>query len=146
MSASTRWFGWITVMLVLHMTEQLIFGLQELQNLKRMIAAYDSWFSNVDTATVGLVTIGAGLLFFAIFCILKGGRARIAALVALGLIAVSEVHHLIETGFAGHYTPGTVTAIPFVACGVLFLRALIKEYRADKAIDSSAARQPAVAV
>ena len=146
MTASTRWFGWLAILLVLHMTEQLIFGLQELQNLKRMIAAYDGWFSSVDTATVVLVTIGAGLLFLAIFCILKGGRARFLALLAFGLIAISEVHHLMETAFAGRYTPGTVTAIPFVACGVLFVRALIMERRADKAIGGLAANQSAVAV
>jgi len=127
MSSSNRWLGWITVVLVLHMCEQMLFGLGELETLKRAIGAYDRLFTNVDMATVVLVTIVAGLNFLGYFSVLKGGRARFVTLSVLGLIAVSEVHHLIETAWALHYTAGTVTAVPFVACGIQFLRALMKE-------------------
>ena len=45
----------------------------------------------------------------------------------VGVIAISEVHHLCETLYAGHYTPGSVTAIPYVAAGVMLFRALFRE-------------------
>ena len=35
---------------------------------------------------------------------------------------------MIETIFAGHYTPGTLTAVPYAVVGVLLLRALIREH------------------
>ena len=133
MKESTRWWGWITLIAVLHMGEQLIFGLQELQMLKRVIGIYDNWFSNKDIATVALVTILVGLIYFAIFCILNGGRTQFIALVALNMTALGEVHHLIETALTHRYTPGTVTAIPYIWAGVRFLRALVKERRAEMA-------------
>ena len=135
MKSSTRWFGWIAIITVLHMTEQLILGLGELQNLKKLIGVWDSRFSDTDVATVVLVTIVAGLLYLAIFCILLGGRARFIALVALNMAALGEVHHLVESAYAGHYTPGTVTAVPYILFGILFLQALIHERREEKAID-----------
>ena len=138
MASSTRFLGWITLVLVLHMCEQMLFGLGELETLKRIIGVYVRLFPNPDIATVSLVTITAGLVFLGYFSLLKGGRARFVTLGALGLVAVSEVHHLIETAWARHYTAGTVTAIPFVVCGVQFLRALVKERRAEISSDSVA--------
>jgi hypothetical protein len=147
MANSTRWFGWTIVVMVLHMAEQLRFGLVELDRLKRLVALYDGWFSSVDTATVVLVTIGATLIYGAIFSILKGGRARFVALGVLGVFSVAEVHHVIETILAGGYTPGFVTSIPYTVCGVLFLRALIQESRAGAtASESRSVGQPAILV
>ena len=144
MKSSTRWFGWIALVTVLHMTEQLVFGLGELQNLKRMIGVWDGWFQDTDTATVALVTIVAGLLYLAIFSILSGGRARFVALLALNMAALGEVHHVIESAYAGGYTPGTVTAVPYVAFGILFLRALVHERRAEKSASSQISSRAAV--
>jgi len=59
MNASTRWLGWTAIVLVGHMTEQLMFGLVELQRLKDFFGIYDTWFRSLDTATVTLVTIVA---------------------------------------------------------------------------------------
>jgi len=146
MRASTRWFGWIALITVLHMCEQLIFGLGELQNLKRMIRIWDKWFHNTDTATVALVTIVAGLIYLAIFSILLGGRARFVALVALNMAALGEVHHLVESIYAGRYTPGTITAIPYIIFGILFLRALIFERREEKTAGTLIDTQAAVSV
>ena len=68
------------------------------------------------------------------------------ASIVLGLPAVGELHHLVETTHAGHYTSGTETAVPSIICGVLFLRALVNEYRGTKTSDAPAALQPAVAL
>jgi hypothetical protein len=127
------------------MAEQLMFGLVELDRLKRLIAVFDGWFSNINTATVVLVTIGATLVYGAIFGILKGGRGRVVTLATLGVFSVAEIHHVIETIVAGGYTPGLVTSIPYVVCGVLFLRAVIQESCAGAtARESRAIGQPAI--
>jgi len=146
MKASTRLYAWLKLLTVLHLVEQLIFGMQDLHALKNMIAAYDRCFSNPGSATVTLLTIGAGLASLAIYCILRGGWARLIASIVLGLPAIGELHHLVETAHAGRYTSGTVTAVPSIICGVLFLRALVRECRGDKLADGPAALEPAVAL
>jgi hypothetical protein len=62
-----------------------------------------------------------------VFSILLGGRAKFLALVTFNMVALMELHHVMETIAAARYTPGLVTAIPYIALGVLFLRALIRE-------------------
>lgn len=52
MEESTRWFGWIALVSVCHMAEQLLFGLDELAKIKTALAAYYDAFSNADTATM----------------------------------------------------------------------------------------------
>jgi hypothetical protein len=146
MNPSTRLYGWIKLLTLLHIVEQLIFGMQDLHVLRCMIAAYDRCFSNAGTAKAVLITTSAALALLAIYCILKGGQARFIALIVLGLPAIGELHHLVETAHAGYYTSGTVTAVPSIICGVLFLRALVREYRGQKTIDAQAALQPAVAL
>jgi len=139
MKTSTFLYGWLKVLTVLHIVEQLIFGMEDLHQLQRMIAAYESWFANKNMALALLVTISAGFGVSAIRCIFKGGSARFVALFILGLPTIGELHHLLEILRAGHYTPGSVTAVPSVICGVLFLRAVTREFRDDKAIDEPAA-------
>jgi hypothetical protein len=68
-------------------------------------------------------------LFLAVLC---GGLWRRISVGFFGLIGITEVHHLIETIHAGRYTPGTVTAIPYVAAGILLLRALVGELHTDR--------------
>jgi hypothetical protein len=129
MKASTRLYAWLKLLTVLHIVEQLIFGMQDLHQLQHLLVGYENWFGNTSTAIAALVIISLGLAVLAIRCILKGGSARFVAMFVLGLPTLGEFHHLIETMRAGHYTPGTVTAVPSLVCGVLFLQALVKEYR-----------------
>ena len=131
MKESTRWFGWIAVVSMLHMAEQLLFGLDELDKIKVALAGYYAWFSSADVATVLLVTLGLGLVSLLAFCLLVGGQARFIALVVFNITALLEVHHVIETIAARGYTPGVVTAVPYMILGVVFLRALIPEFRAE---------------
>lgn len=63
---------------------------------------------------------------------------------------------MIESIIAGGYTPGVLTSIPYVVFGVLFMRAVVDEYRADTAVEAQRApascpgvstdRQPPVGV
>ncbi|PWT82451.1 MAG: hypothetical protein C5B57_08670 [Blastocatellia bacterium] len=128
MASTARWLGWTTIVLVLHMSEQLAFGLTELKSLKYMINSYDRWFASPDTATVVLVTVTAALVYVAMFSLLKGGIARLVALELVGVLSVSEVHHIVETIAARGYTAGAVTSVPYMACGVLLMSAAAREY------------------
>jgi hypothetical protein len=127
MKSTTRWFGWTAVMLPLHMGEQLLFGISELAALKRVIAGYLAWFRDPDYGIVLLVTAIGTLICGLTFGILVGGLARKISLGFWAAIAIGEVHHIIESVCAGHYTPGTVTAIPYIAFGILLLRAVALE-------------------
>lgn len=129
---------------VLHIVEQLIFGMQDLESLRHMIVVYDGLFSDTRMAIGSLVTIGAALVSLGIFCILRGGRARFLTLITLGLPTIGEVHHLFATVHARHYTPGTVTGVPSLICGLLFLRALVKEYGLRQAVDGPSILEPLV--
>jgi hypothetical protein len=60
------------------------------------------------------------------------------------MAALGEVHHLFESAYSGRYTSGTVTAIPYIIFGILFLRALISERRTEKAVGAQVGAQAAV--
>ena len=75
MKASTRWFGWTTLMLPFHMSEQLIFGIGELEKIRRVLDVYYGRFQQPDYGTVVLVTLGGTLIPSLIFAILVGDRA-----------------------------------------------------------------------
>ena len=118
MKDSTVWFGWTVVILVLHMSEQLLFGIGELAPLKRILTVYYGWFQQPDYGTVILVTVLATLINLLFFGILCGGLWQRISVGVFGLIGITEVHHIIETIYAGHYTPGTVTAVAYVVVGI----------------------------
>jgi hypothetical protein len=127
MKSSTRLYAWLKLLAVLHLVEQLIFGMQDLYRLQRMISIFESWFANTTVAMTVLITIIMALVVLGARCIINGGFARFITMFVLGLPTLGELHHVIETMRALHYTAGTVTAVPSTICGVLFLRALFRE-------------------
>ena len=145
MKPSTRLYAWLKLLTLLHIVEQLIFGMQDLHELQRLLAVYESRFGDTNGSIAVLATMSAAFAALAIHCILKGGFARFMTMFVLGLPTIGEVHHLVETMRAGHYTPGAVTAVPSVICGVLFLKALVKEYRPPKAVPVQEMLQLAIA-
>ena len=132
MKSSTRLYAWLKFFAILHIIEQLIFGMQDLHKLQHLMAVYENRFGDTNGSIVALVTISASLAALAVHFILKGGLARFITMFVLGMPTLGEFHHFVETMKVGHYTGGTVTAVPSIACGVLFLRALVKEYRPSK--------------
>src|SRR5215469_13904801 len=130
MQPSTRWFGWIALIAPLHMCEQLLFGIGELAALKRILAHYYLWFRQPDYGTVLLVTLFGSLMFALTFGILAGGLLKEIALSVWALIAIGEVHHIVESLSALRYTPGAATAIPYVTFGALLMAAIFREHRA----------------
>jgi len=129
LNATARWIGAIGIIDVLHLTEQMLFGLGELATLKKALVHYYTWFQQPDYGTVLLAMIASATLFSVICAAMAGGMGRVAAGGFVGVIAISEVHHLCETVSAGHYTAGSVTAIPYFAAGVMLFRALLRERR-----------------
>jgi hypothetical protein len=132
MKSSTRLYAWLKLLAVLHIVEQVIFGMQDLHQLQHIISIYESWFANTTTARAVLVTIIMALAALGARCIINGGFARFITMFVLGLPTIGELHHVIETVRARCYTAGTVTAVPSIICGVLFLWALVRENRAPK--------------
>lgn len=132
MKPSTRLYACLKLLAILHIVEQLIFGMQDLRQLQYLIAMYERRFGDTSGSIAALVTISASLGAIAVHCILKGGLARFVTMFVLGLPTLGEFHHLVESMTVGHYTAGTVTTVPYIACGVLFLRALVKEYFPSK--------------
>jgi hypothetical protein len=132
MKSTTRLYAWLKLLAVLHIVEQMIFGMPDLYELQHLISIYESWFANTTTATAVLVTIVMAFAALGARCIISGGFARFMTMFVLGLPTIGELHHVIETVRARCYTAGTVTAVPYVICGVLFLRALLKENRPPK--------------
>jgi hypothetical protein len=114
-------------MLPLHMSEQLLFGIGELAIIRSfLVVYYYGWFREPDYGTVVLVTIVGTLVVGLTFGILLGGIWKRISLGVWALLAVSEMHHIVETIHAGHYTSGTLTAIPYMIFGLLLLRAVVR--------------------
>jgi len=112
------------------MCEQLLFGIGELAALKHILAHYYCWFHQPDYGTVLLVTLFGSLMFGLTYGILAGGLLKEIALSVWALIAIGEVHHIIESLSALRYTPGAGTAIPYVTFGILLMVAIFREHRA----------------
>jgi hypothetical protein len=122
------------------MGEQLLFGIGELATLKRILAVYYNWFQQPDYGTVALVAVAGSLLFGLTYGILAGGLLKEISLSLWALIAIAEIHHIVETIAVGRYTPGAVTAIPYVTFGVLLILAIRREHKERVKTASSARR------
>ena len=136
MNESAPWIRRIALINALHLSEQMLFGIGELATLRRILAGYYARFQQPDYGTVVLVIAGSSLLFLLLFAAVAGGWRREIAEGFVGVVAVAEAHHLLETFHAAHYTPGTVTAVPYVAAGTMLLRALIRESRGASPTES----------
>jgi hypothetical protein len=121
---TARWVGLIGIIDVLHLSEQMLFGIGELATLKQVLASYYGWFRQPDYGTVVLMILASSMFFSLIFAAMAGSVGRVIAGGFVGVLAISEVHHLVETLHASHYTPGTVTAIPYIAAGLFLFRSL----------------------
>jgi uncharacterized protein with HXXEE motif len=125
-----RWFGWLVIVGPLHMIEQLLFGIDELYELKRFAAAFYGLFRNPDYASVVLVIVSFSMVNLIVYGLLVGGQWRQFALGVFAMVGLGEVHHVVKTILHRSYFPGAVTSIPFVLFGALLLQSLVTEFRA----------------
>src|SRR5215510_15427158 len=131
MERITKLLFWLMIIGVLHMSEQLLFGVEELQLFKPLIADYYEAMAAIgpDRATVILVTLVVTFFTWLCYAILSGGRLRLAALGIFGFMGAGEAHHVIQAIVKGGYDPGLLTCIAYSWVGVLMLIALWREYR-----------------
>ena len=123
-------FAWLIVIAGLHITEQFLFGLDELQEMRGFAGVFYGWFSDKDYATVTLVALLVLVLYSIVFAFLSGGRWWLLPMTVFAAIAVAEIHHVVKTIAHAAYFPGAVTAIPFSIAGLVLLRAVVTEYKA----------------
>lgn len=126
------WFGMLLFIGPIHMTEQLLFGLDELQELKTLVARYYGRFADPDIGTWWLVVMTATLVQLLMYGLLAGGRWRLAAAGFLGVFAISELHHIIRSMAAGAYNPGVVTCFAFIGIGWMMLKCVREEWGASR--------------
>ena len=131
MRSTTKLLFWLMIIGVLHMSEQLVFGVEELQLFKPMMADYYQAMAAIgpDRATVVLVTVVVTFFTWLCYAILAGGRLRLAALGFFGVLGAGEGHHVVQAIVKGGYEPGLLTCVPYCWVGVLMLMAVWSEYR-----------------
>jgi len=126
-----RWFGWFIVVLLAHLAEQFMFGLDELQEVKRIAASYYTLFQNPDVGTVILVGSIVFIVQVMLYATLMPGRGRLVPFVFFGISGIGELHHVVKTIVHRAYFPGAVTAVVFAAVGWMLLRAVTHELQAS---------------
>ena len=124
------WFGLLVAIGPVHIAEQMMFGLDTLNELKGITAAYYSQFNNPDVATVTLVILVVTLVQSMLLATLAGGRWRLSVAGFFGVMGVAECHHILQTLARGSYFPGVVTSIAYVWIGVMILRCVRREWPA----------------
>lgn len=146
MPRTTKLLFWLMIIGVLHMSEQLLFGVEELQLFKPMMADYYDAMAAIgsDKATVVLVTVVVTFFTWLCYATLVGGRLRLAALGVFGLMGAGEGHHVIQAIAKGGYDSGLLTCVPYCAAGVLMLIALWREYREGLAESPGGSARPAM--
>jgi hypothetical protein len=122
-------FGLLVIVGPLHMIEQMLFGIDELYEMKRLVAMYHSWFSNKDVGTVVLVTIAGASVLLMMYGLIRGGRWRLAVVGLVGLLSAGEAHHVVRVVLSGHYNPGVITCVPFATIGVFLVYASYVQFR-----------------
>ena len=127
MPAIRRWFGAVIVIAALHMTEQLILGLDELYRIRRVLAHYYAWFTDADFATVLLVFIVVMLVLVLIYGVLVRGRPLLWVMGFFALVSMTELHHLIEGIYERRYVPGLATGVIWAGVGVMLGRAVLRQ-------------------
>ncbi|MBT1155564.1 HXXEE domain-containing protein [Aminobacter anthyllidis] len=129
---TTRLLFLLMVIGLVHMGEQLIFGVEELDLFKGPIADYYAALAGIgpDRATVILITIVVTLFTWMSYAMLAGGWQRLIALGLFGLLGANEGHHVIQAILDGGYDSGLITCIPYSATGILMLIEVVRESRA----------------
>jgi hypothetical protein len=117
------------LLMVLHLVEQLLFGIDELYELRGLTFALVDAFGDPDRGIVVLVFAVTIMVLFFCYGFMAGGLPRLIAGGFFGLEFMGESHHLIKTIVRGAYFPGAVTAVAIAVVGALVLRAAWREYR-----------------
>jgi hypothetical protein len=115
----------------LHLVEQLLFGIDELYELRGLATGAVNAFSDPDRGIVVMVFAVTILVLFFCYGFMSGGLPRLIAGSFFGLEFMGESHHLIKTVARGEYFPGAVTATAIAFVGALVLKAAWREFRGE---------------
>lgn len=116
----------IIVVGVLHMGEQLLFGIEEYYMLRDAVGHWHGAFPPTwsDQASVLLITIVVTGLSLVLYALVRSAGAARWVVGAFGLLGVTEAHHWLESIAKGGYDPGLITSVAYVGIGALILREL----------------------
>jgi hypothetical protein len=109
---------------VVHMAEQIIFGVEEFHMLVSGISGWWTLFpANYSAeASVVLITIVFTSISLMLYALALGGWPALVVFFLFGVLGAQEAHHWIEAIARGGYDPGLVTSFVYVWVGVLILR------------------------
>ena len=125
-----RWFGLLVAIGPVHMAEQMISGLDTLDELRVFTSGYYSYFTNPDIGTVTLVILIVTFVQLLVLATLAGGRWRLSVAAFFGFMGLVETHHIVQTVVRAAYFPGVITSIAYVWFGVMILRCVKQEWPA----------------
>lgn len=127
-----RLFLATTCMIPLHIVEQLMFGIDELYELRTMAWDMVSWLPDPDYGIVVQVGVATTLVLALCWAFMVGGRARLIASGIFGLQFMVESHHILKTIISGVYFPGAVTATVIVGLGAMIVMSVWREFKGDR--------------
>jgi hypothetical protein len=127
----TSLFLAITIVGVLHMSEQVLFGVEEFHMLKTAIGGWWTLFpaTYADEASVILITIVFTTMSLLVYAAMCGGRSALLVAALFGVLGVQEAHHWIEAIETRAYDPGLVTSFAYVWVGALILMNVFRAVR-----------------
>jgi hypothetical protein len=115
-------------MIPLHIAEQLVFGIDELYELRTMAWDMVSWLPDPDYGIVVQVGIVTTLVLAPRWGFMVGGKPRLIASGFFGLQFMVESHHIAKTILNGEYVPGAVTATVIVGLGAMIVLSVWREF------------------
>ena len=116
------------LLLLLHLAEQLLFGIDELYELQHAVGAFLAWFGDRDRGTVLLVFATVMVVLLLCYGFMVGGTPRLIAAGFFGLEFIGESHHVLKTVIRGDYFPGAVSALALAILGGAILASAWREY------------------
>ena len=129
-----RLFLATTCMIPLHIVEQLMFGIDELYELRGMAWDMVSWLPDPDYGIVVQVGVMTTLVLGLCWAFMVGGKARLIASGFFGLQFMVESHHILKTIITGVYFPGALTATVIVGLGAMIVASVWREFNTGRVL------------
>lgn len=131
MERTTRLLFWLMIIGPLHMGEQILTNVEELELFKGAANIFYGWvpWLDADKATVALITLVFTAFTLMFYMAVRGGAARLVALALFGAMGAGEIHHVFEAIGEGSYDPGLVTCFAYSLVGFMLLWEVWKELR-----------------
>jgi hypothetical protein len=123
-----RLLGWSIAVFVAHGIEEYATGFPLVNPSVTIPARY---FATIEQGMFAVFQLLLWLLLVTLFLLVKGQkRLAFRMLAIVGIVQVTEVHHLIAAVVHRGYYPGLATALLFPGLAIVFWRALLREWRA----------------